>query len=110
MRKYILLFVLACLHLAARGQTSDEIQEIANAIKEQATTAKTMKYWFDEDYDNAKTVTGSLSGSHTIDVASLGEGLHTLHYLLIDSNDKPASSASALFFVPAKEWSLGGIK
>ncbi|MGM9699376.1 MAG: hypothetical protein ACI3Y0_12160 [Prevotella sp.] len=110
MRKYILLFVLVCLHLAARGQTSDEIQEIANAIKAQATTAKTMMYWFDEDYDNAKTVTGSLTGSHTVDASSLGEGLHTLHYLLIDSSDKPASSASALFLVPAKEWSLGGIK
>lgn len=110
MRKYILLFVLVCLHLAARGQTSDEIQEIANAINAQATTAKTMMYWFDEDYDNAQTVTGSLAGSHAINVASVGEGLHTLHFLLIDSSDKVASSASALFFVPAKKWSFGGIK
>lgn len=109
MRKYILLFVLACLHLGARGQTSD-LKDITDAIKAQATTAKTMMYWFDEDYDNAKTVEGILTGSHAIDVASVGEGLHTLHFLLIDSSDKVASSASALFFVPAKEWSFGGIK
>ncbi|MGM9703991.1 MAG: hypothetical protein ACI3YZ_10690 [Prevotella sp.] len=103
MRKYILLFVLACLHLAARGQTSDEIQEIANAIKEQATTAKTMKYWFDEDYDNAQTVESNFTGSNSYDVniSTIDDGLHTLHYLLIDSSNKVAFSASALF------WKIG---
>lgn len=103
MRKYILLFVLACLHLAARGQTSDEIQEIANAIKEQATAAKTMKYWFDEDYDNAQTVESNFTGSNSYDVniSTIDDGLHTLHYLLIDSSNKVAFSASALF------WKIG---
>ena len=86
MRKYILLFVLACLHLGARGQTSD-LKDITDAIKDQATTAKTMMYWSDEDYGNAKTLEGSLTGHDAIAVASFGDGLPTFHFLLIDLPD-----------------------
>ena len=88
MRKYLLFILLSCI--AARGQT---ITEIDLSGLPQPTQAKALRYWFDDDVATVKT-SNLLSGSHTLDVSSLIEGLHTLHYQVIDTEDGVAYTRS----------------
>lgn len=94
MRKYLLFILLSCI--AARGQTITDITEIDLSGLPQPTQAKALRYWFDDDVATVKT-SNLLSGSHTLDVSSLIEGLHTLHYQVIDTEDGVAYTRSGLF-------------
>ena len=88
--------LLSCLHFAARGQTITSLDDIDLSGLPQPTTAKALRYWFDDDGGNKKT-TSVLSGKQTIDVSVLTEGLHTVHYQVIDNNGAVASICSAVF-------------
>ncbi len=97
MRKYILLTILlSCLHIAARGQTITSLDDLDLSGLPQPTQAKELRYWFDDDDGNVITV-NDLSGSHSLDVSGLIEGLHTLHYQVIASDDGVAYVSSAVF-------------
>ena len=97
MRKHILLTILlSCLHIAARGQTITSLDDIDLSGLPQPTQAKALRYWFDDDNGNVTTVS-QLSGGQTLDVSSLIDGLHTLHYQVIDENDAVADVRSDLF-------------
>ena len=97
MRKHILLTILlSCLHIAARGQTITSLDDIDLSGLPQPTQAKTLRYWFDDDNGNVTTVS-QLSGGQTLDVSSLIDGLHTIHYQVIDENDAVADVRSDLF-------------
>lgn len=97
MRKHILLTILlSCLHIAARGQTITSLDDIDLSGLPQPTQAKALRYWFDDDNGNLTTVS-QLSGGQTLDVSSLIDGLHTLHYQVIDENDAVADVRSDLF-------------
>ena len=61
-----------------------------------STTATSMRYWFDDDGNGVKTVS-STSGIYTLDISTLVEGLHTIHYQLIASDGKPSFITSAIF-------------
>ena len=50
MRKQILLLIVLCLHIAARGQT---IEGIDLTGLPQPTQAKALRYWFDDDASSA---------------------------------------------------------
>lgn len=63
----------------------------------QPTAAKSVSYWFDDNTADMKK-SNTLSGRLTIDGAELRGGLHTLHYLLTDTNDATSSVGSSLFF------------
>lgn len=93
MRKYIILFIAICLHIATRGQT---IADIDLSGLPQPTTAKALRYWIDDDIGSLQT-TDILNGQHTVDVSSLQDGLHTIHYQIIDSEDKVAAPYSGIF-------------
>lgn len=62
----------------------------------QPTQAKALRYWFDDDGGSVKTIT-QLSGKQTFDVSALLEGLHTIHYQLIDSKDIAGTISSCVF-------------
>ena len=94
MRRYILLtLLLSCLHIATRGQTIADID--LSGLPEQ-TQAKSMRYWFDDDDGSVKTIS-HLNGSKKLDVSSLVDGLHTLHYQVIDNKNAVAYICSSLF-------------
>ena len=96
MRKHILLIIALCLHIAARGQTIVSLDDIDLSGLPKATSAKALRYWIDDDAGSLKTTT-QLNGQLTLDVSALLEGLHTLHYQVIDENDNVTSVNSALF-------------
>jgi len=94
MRKYLIFILLSCLHLAARGQTI--IEELDLSGLPQPTQAKALRYWFDDDAASVQTVNG-LSGHYALDVSGLIEGLHALHYQVIDTEDGVAYVSSNVF-------------
>ena len=97
MRKNIILTILlSCLHIAARGQTIASLDDIDLSGLPQPTTAKALRYWFDDDGGSVKTV-NQLKGKQTLDVSALIDGLHTVHYQVIDENNGVANVQSSLF-------------
>ena len=96
MRKYIILTILlSCLHIAARGQTIASLDDIDLSGLPKPTAAKQLRYWFDDD-GSVKTTT-QLKGTQTLDASALTEGLHTVHYQVVDENNNVADVSSALF-------------
>ena len=97
MRKYLSLFILlTCLYVSTRGQTID-YPDLSGLP--QPTQAKGLRYWFDNDVSQIQTVDG-VSGLFSIDVSSIQDGIHTLHYQVVDNNDQVASIRSAVFLKP----------
>ena len=92
MRKYLLLFILlSYLPVATRGQTQPDLSGFPHP-----TQAKALRYWFDDDASNMMTVDG-LSGTYSLDASALKEGVHTLHYQVVDSEDHVAYISSCTF-------------
>ena len=81
------------MQIVARGQTVPD--ELDLSWLPQPTQAKALRYWFDDD-GNVQTVS-QVSGQQTLDVSGLTEGLHTLHYQVIDSEDGVAYISSGVF-------------
>lgn len=94
MRKYLLFIILLSgLTLGARGQSDPEIDLSGLPQK---TTASSLRYWFDSDANSVKTA--SISGSATtIDASALKEGIHTIHYQIVDSKGIAGIPASKMF-------------
>ncbi|MGM9678742.1 MAG: hypothetical protein ACI3X7_03075 [Bacteroidaceae bacterium] len=57
-----------------------------------------MRYWIDDDAGSVTDV-GIVDGKISVDVSSLTEGLHTIHYQVIDSDDMVAIPYSGIFLV-----------
>lgn len=75
MRKYLALFVLfSCLQ----------------------TTAQSLRYWFDDQTANIQTILGT-SGTYSIDVSALDEGLHTLYCQVVDNQGGVSFIKSSIF-------------
>ena len=64
--------------------------------------ASKLRYWFDTDATSVKTVT-TLSGATTIDAAALAEGIHTVHYQIVDDQENADIPVSAMFIKMAKK-------
>jgi len=94
MRKHIFLLLALCLHIAARGQTIPNDLDLS--WLPQPTQAKALRYWIDDDMGSMQT-TNILNGQHLVDVSSLLDGLHTIHFQIIDSEDKVATPYSSIF-------------
>lgn len=93
MRKYIVLLLLFFLHTAARGQT---VKEIDLSGLPQPTQAKSLHYWFDSDKSSLKTV-NNLANKQTVDVSELSEGLHTIHYQVVDDANTVGETCTGIF-------------
>ncbi len=92
MRRHILLFIAFCLNASARGQSIEVLDPLRLP---QPTQAKALRYWFDDDLNinicdvNEKT--------QVLDVSTLFDGLHTLHYQVVDTEGKVSYLASDIF-------------
>jgi hypothetical protein len=94
MRKYLLFIILLSgLCLGAKGQSEPEID--LSGLPE-ATTASSLRYWFDTDANTIKT-TSTLNGSTTIDASGLVEGIHTVHYQIVDNKNIAGIPTSKMF-------------
>ena len=63
---------------------------------------QTVRYWFDKDYTPKETA--YVSGTSAIDVSSLEEGFHTLHYQVIDSKGETSPTRTVSFFrIPSED-------
>ena len=82
MRRYLLFLLLLGMSMIMWGD--DVMPAIDLSGLPQPTTAVSLRYWFDEDVSSAKTTT-TLNGATTIDASSLVEGVHVVHYQIIDS-------------------------
>ena len=96
MRYYTLLLLSLCLHIAAWGQTIASLDDIDLSGLPQPTTAKALRYWFDDDAGSVKTTT-QLKGTMTIDASALIDGLHTLYYQTLGTDGEAYHVVSALF-------------
>ncbi len=63
---------------------------------ESSTTAASLHYWFDSDVKGVKT-TDIASGATTIDAAALVEGIHTIHYQVVDNHGVAGIPVSRMF-------------
>ena len=94
MRKSLLFIILLSgLTLGARGQSEPEIDLSGLPQK---TTASSLRYWFDTDADNVQT-SNTLNGAATINAATLKEGIHTIHYQIVDNKGIAGIPASKMF-------------
>lgn len=93
-RHLLILVIYACGFLLARGQSMPEVDLTRLP---QATQAQSINYWFDGDASKMQTVS-TLSGTITIDASTMLEGMHTLHFQLVDTEGKAASVGSSLFY------------
>ena len=98
MRKYVLIMLLMSLQLVAYGQTIAILDSLGLP---HPTTVKSMRYWIDDDAGSVRSVPKT-NGTHLVDLSSLQEGLHTIHYQIVDSENKVAAPYSAVFWVPSK--------
>lgn len=98
MRKYVLIMLLMSLQLVAYGQTIAILDSLGLP---HPTTVKSMRYWIDDDAGSVRSVQKT-NGTHLVDLSSLQEGLHTIHYQIVDSENKVAAPYSAVFWVPSK--------
>ena len=93
MRKYLLFIILLSgLCIDARGQSDPEID--LSGLP-QATTAKSLRYWFDNG--SAIMTTTTLTGATTINASSLKEGVHIVHYQIVDSKNIAGIPDSKMF-------------
>lgn len=60
------------------------------------TKAERVRYWFDDDLSSLSTLQ-QLQGEQQIDVTSLMEGLHTLHFQIVDDHGAVCSPRSEVF-------------
>lgn len=81
--------------MATRGQTITNLTDIDISGLPQATQANAFRYWFDEDDNNVNTI--SSSSVQMLDVVDLTDGLHTIHYQVLDTNGQASYIASGLF-------------
>ena len=88
MRKYLIFILLFGLNLAIRGQSWPDLSGVPAS-----TTTNSLRYWFDQSTSVQTTTT--LSGS--IDASTLDEGIHVVHYQVVDDLGKVGIPASKLF-------------
>lgn len=64
-------------------------------IDDTVIAAKSLRYWFDDSKD--VNTSEMLSGNHLLDVSTLHDGLHTIHYQVVDINGSVGSITSSIF-------------
>lgn len=97
MRKYLFLTILlSFLSLGVNGQIVYPTIDLSGMPD--ATTAKSLRYWFDNDIGTNVQTSNVLDGSSvTISATSLVDGIHILHYQVVDSKGIAGITASKLF-------------
>lgn len=91
MRKYLIFILLFGLNLAIRGQSWPDLSGVPGS-----TNTASLRYWFNDDATSIQTTT-TLSGATTIDASALVEGVHVVHYQVVDNLGVAGIPASKLF-------------
>lgn len=78
------------------ADTFIKMAEMLNEEVVAAVKAKGIAYWFDDDVAHKKTST-DLSGTYSLDVSALEDGLHVLHYHIVGENNLPYGITSTMF-------------
>jgi len=78
------------------ADTFIKMEEMLNEEVVAAVKAKGIAYWFDDDVAHKKTST-DLSGTYSLDVSALEDGLHVLHYHIVGENNLPYGVTSTMF-------------
>ena len=109
MRKYLFLTILlSCLTLGARGQTAlTDLVDLSGLPKQ--TVAKWVRYWFDNDDKNAATTT-DLNGSYELETVALDEGVHVVHFQIIDDQGIASVTDSKMFIKIGKQLTLQKVR
>ena len=105
MRKYLFLTILlSCLSLGARGASPDNWETVKTTVNNmlenlpEATTAQSLRYWFDDNAGTSIQTSNVLDGSAMeVNASGLVEGVHVLHYQVVDSKGIAGIPASKLF-------------
>lgn len=105
MRKYLFLtIILSCLKIDVRGDDIDNWTTVKTWVNglltnlPEATTAQSLRYWFDDDIGTNVQTLNVLDGSSVnISASSLVDGIHILHYQIVDSKGVAGITASKLF-------------
>ena len=100
--------MLACLHLAARGQTIIELSDIDLSGLPQPSEAAALRYWFDDNTTDVKILPSA--GTHMLDMSSLPEGIHTIHCQAVGTDGQVSHIASALFINTSRGLDTNGVK
>ena len=90
MRKYMITFILLCLHGLARGQTEDY----------------NCYYWFDNEQGEPYT-SPMVQGAFDVDASALDDGIHTFHYLVAKRDGNISSPTTSYFLKTASTVSSG---
>lgn len=93
MEKYILLLILSFFNAVSRAQDLPEIDLTWVPKQKQAVN---IRYWFDDDSKKIMSMPVT-NGTYTFDATFLLEGLHTIHYQLIDNAGMAGAPYSAVF-------------
>ena len=105
MRKYLFITILlSCLSLGARGQDLDRwktVKTLVNGLLEdlsEATTAQSLRYWFDDNVGTSIQTSDVLDGSAIeVNASALVDGIHVLHYQIVDSEGNVYVPVSKMF-------------
>ena len=105
MRKYLFITILlSCLCLGARGQALERwntVKTLVDGLLEnlpEATTAQSLRYWFDDNVGTSIQTSDVLDGSAIeVNASGLVEGIHVLHYQIVDNEGVAGIPASKLF-------------
>lgn len=94
MRKYLFITILlSCLGIGARGQTYPTID--LSGLPE-ATTAQSLRFWFDNK-NSSLSLPIEASNTYTLNAPDLVEGIHVLHFQIVDNKGVAGIPASTLF-------------
>ena len=104
MRKYLFITILfSCLCLGARGQALEwnTVKTLVDDLLEnvpEATTAQSLRYWFNDNSGTNIQTSDVLDGSAIeVNASALVDGIHVLHYQIVDSEGKVYVPVSKLF-------------
>lgn len=70
-----------------------------------SVAAKSFAYWFDEDISSLQT-TDDLSGIYVLDVSSLSDGLHTLHYHVVGADGNIYGTTTTMFLKDEEQFAV----
>lgn len=93
MRNSLMLFFLLWLSAIIHAQTMEK-PDLTWLL--QIDKAQSLRYWFDADTNVSET---AVTNSHfDIDASSLLDGLHTIHFQIVDTKGNVGNISSSIFF------------
>lgn len=97
---HILHYMLVGADGSAYGTSTETFIKMEEILTDptalETVAAQSVTYWFDDDTDNKQTA-NSLSGIYTLDVSTLDDGLHLLHYYVVGEDGLPYGLTSRMF-------------